>query len=421
MQVNSTHGLSYEMRRSVLKIAIFVLVQSFLINFNINMANSAGTVVVDSTLGSTCKNGPYTSGNYAQLFTAGTSANISEIRIQIGAGSTTYFSNSMVKIFADNSLMPSTLLATFSPSSVTAGVAKYVGSLNVTSGTRFWIFPTYSSGNTQWCYAYPSTDGSTVTYQSGWTNTYSGSISSMYFNLSSGNGTTWGQTGTSTFLIQLAIVIDVAVDTTAPTFTSSTSFSTAENIATSANAATIKVSESATVTISSGADAARFNIARSETNTAIIKFNASPDFEAPADVGGNNVYEITLTATDAAANAGTQSITITVTDVVDTSSFNSLTLAGSATTATYRTVIVITANITVASKVTFRINGKILPGCKNRSTTGSSPNIVATCSWRPSNRGVVSLTASAAPTGAGISSATSTPLSIMVGNRAGSR
>ena len=219
----------------------------------------------------------------------------------------------------------------------------------------------------------------------------------------------------------VTITLATVPDTTAPTFTSSSSFSAAENIATSATAATIQVSESATVTISSGADAARFNISRSETNTAIIKFNVSPDFEAPTDVGGNNVYEITLTATDTANNAGTQSITITVTDVVDTSAFNSLALAGSATTASYRTVVVITANITVASKVTFRVNGKVLPGCKNKSTTGSSPNIIATCSWKPSNRGVVSLTASAAPTGAGISSSNATPVNIMVDRRTGTR
>jgi hypothetical protein len=87
----------------------------------------------------------------------------------------------------------------------------------------------------------------------------------------------------------VTITLATVPDTTPPTFTSSSSFSAAENIATSATAATIQVSESATVTISSGADAARFNIARSETNTAIIKFNVSPDFEAPADVGGNNV------------------------------------------------------------------------------------------------------------------------------------
>jgi hypothetical protein len=175
------------------------------------------------------------------------------------------------------------------------------------------------------------------------------------------------------------------------------------------------------VTISSGADAARFNITRSETDTAIIKFNVSPDFEAPADVGGNNIYEITLTATDAASNAGTQSITITVTDVVDTSAFNSLILAGSATTATYRTAVVITANVTVASRVTFRVNGKVLPGCKNKLATGSGSSFSVTCSWRPSNRGQVNLTAAATPTGAGISSATANALSIRVGNRTGSR
>jgi hypothetical protein len=219
----------------------------------------------------------------------------------------------------------------------------------------------------------------------------------------------------------VTISVSSTPDTTAPTFTSSSSFSAAENIATSATAATIRISESATVTISSGADAARFNIARSETNTAIIKFNVSPDFEAPADVGGNNVYEITLTATDTAANAGTQSITITVTDVVDTSTFNSLALAGSATTAAFRTAVVITANVSVASKVTFRINGKDLPGCKNKIATGSSSSFSATCNWRPSNRGTVVLTAAATPTGVGISSTTSTPVNIMVERRTGSR
>jgi hypothetical protein len=235
----------------------------------------------------------------------------------------------------------------------------------------------------------------------------------------------WSYPGQSSYVIvpvaNLNATTLTTADTTAPSFTSSSTFTVAENIATSATAATIRVSESATVTISSGADAARFNIARSETNTAIIKFNVSPDFEAPADVGGNNVYDLMLTATDAASNAGTQSITITVTDVVDTSSFNSLALAGSATTATFRTMVVITANITVGSRVTFRVNGKVLPGCKNKLASGSGSSFSVTCSWRPSNRGQVSLTAAATPTGAGISSATANALSIRVGNRTGSR
>jgi hypothetical protein len=217
------------------------------------------------------------------------------------------------------------------------------------------------------------------------------------------------------------VIVQYSPDTTPPTFTSSSSFSAAENIATSATAAAIRVSESATVTISSGADAARFNISRSETNTAIIKFNVSPDYEVPSDIGENNVYDLTLTATDDAANAGTQSITITVTNVVDTSGFSLFQLAGGATVAAYRTAIVITATVNVASKITFRVNGKVLPGCKNKTATVSGSDYTATCSWRPSNRGNVSLTALAAPTGAGISSSTAPQLNIRVGNRTGPR
>jgi len=236
-------------------------------------------------------------------------------------------------------------------------------------------------------------------------------------NWGGSNGTTCGastQTITITFF-------DSASDTIAPTFTSSSTFSVAENITTSVNAATIRVSESATVTISAGADATLFNIITSDSVTVFIRFKTSPNFEAPADVGGNNVYDITLTATDAAANAGTQSITITVTDIVETSAFNSLALAGSATTATFRSSVVITANISVSSKVTFTVNGKVLPGCKAKSTTGSGSSNSVTCNWKPSNRGTVSLSASAAPTGAGITGATATPLSITVGRRVGAR
>jgi hypothetical protein len=208
------------------------------------------------------------------------------------------------------------------------------------------------------------------------------------------------------------------VDFTAPTFTSSATFSAAENIATSANAATIKVSESATVTSSAGADSALFNIITSDSITAFIRFKASPNFEAPSDGNTDNVYEITLTATDSSGNAGTQSITITVTDVVDTSSFNSLSLSGPAS---FRTVVTITANVSVASRVTFRARNVIISGCKNKLTSGSSPNIVASCSWRPSMRGAVVITATATPTGAGISSTTATPISVMVRNRSGGR
>ena len=96
-------------------------------------------------------------------------------------------------------------------------------------------------------------------------------------------------------------------------------------------------------------------------------------------------------------------------------------LAGGATVAAYRTVIVITASVSIASKITFRVNGKVLPGCKNKLATGSGSSFTATCAWKASTRGAVNLTAAATPTGAGIPSATAPQLNIRVGNRTGAR
>lgn len=225
-------------------------------------------------------------------------------------------------------------------------------------------------------------------------------------------GSGWGAGGSG------IVVLQYQFDITAPIFNSTNSFSFAENTSTSTPAATIQVSESATITISSGADAPLFNLAASDSVTALIKFNISPNYEAPTDVGGNNIYDITLTATDTVGNSSNQSITITVTDVIDTSSFNSLTVSGSAI---YRQVVTITANVTVASKVTFRAKNVIISGCKNKLTTGSSPNIIATCSWKPSLRGAVVITATAVPTNVLISGATATPVNVLVTNRTGNR
>jgi Ca2+-binding RTX toxin-like protein len=47
----------------------------------------------------------------------------------------------------------------------------------------------------------------------------------------------------------------------------------------------------------SGADAGLFNV---NSATGVVTFKSSVDFEAPRDAGGNNVYDITLLATDGA-------------------------------------------------------------------------------------------------------------------------
>jgi uncharacterized repeat protein (TIGR02543 family) len=100
---------------------------------------------------------------------------------------------------------------------------------------------------------------------------------------------------------------------------------------------------------------------------------------------------------------------------------NSFSLAASATTASYRTPVVISVSVSVASKVTFKAGNMIIAGCKNKNATGSGSTFTATCSWRPSVRGAIPLFAVATPTGAAFGSATSNPLNVFVGRRTGPR
>ncbi|MGH8651761.1 MAG: cadherin domain-containing protein [Gammaproteobacteria bacterium] len=61
----------------------------------------------------------------------------------------------------------------------------------------------------------------------------------------------------------------------------------------------------------SGADAALFTI---DSATGVLRFSSAPDFEAPADANVDNVYEVTVRASDGSL-ADTQALSVTVTPV----------------------------------------------------------------------------------------------------------
>ena len=111
------------------------------------------------------------------------------------------------------------------------------------------------------------------------------------------------------------ILIRFLIDQTAPSFTNGTSFSFAENTATSSNAATITVSESSTVTLNASGDHLLFTVVTSDSTTARIRFISSPNFESAGDSGANNVYDLSVRATDTFGNFANQSIAITITNV----------------------------------------------------------------------------------------------------------
>jgi uncharacterized protein (DUF2141 family) len=62
-----------------------------------------------------------------------------------------------------------------------------------------------------------------------------------------------------------------------------------------------------------GIDAALFTI---DATTGAVRFRTSPNFEAPADTGGNNVYDLIVIATDNVFSPAGLAVAVTVTDAV---------------------------------------------------------------------------------------------------------
>lgn len=65
--------------------------------------------------------------------------------------------------------------------------------------------------------------------------------------------------------------------------------------------------------ISGGADASRFNI---NASTGALTFVAAPNYEAPTDANGDNIYQLVVTASDGSL-FDTQSLSVTVANLVD--------------------------------------------------------------------------------------------------------
>ena len=60
-----------------------------------------------------------------------------------------------------------------------------------------------------------------------------------------------------------------------------------------------------------------------DANTGEVSFITAPDFEAPGDDGGDNVYDITVTASDG-TNSTSHNVSVTVTDEYDPVNLSSL-------------------------------------------------------------------------------------------------
>jgi hypothetical protein len=109
---------------------------------------------------------------------------------------------------------------------------------------------------------------------------------------------------------------------------------------------------------------------------------------------------------------------VTITNANESASINAPTVSGSV----YKGVATtITVTLNSAGKVRFFVGGKRISNCLASSTTGSYPNFMATCAWKPPVTGRQSLTARITPTDGSFSAATSASALVQVIRRVNQR
>lgn len=95
----------------------------------------------------------------------------------------------------------------------------------------------------------------------------------------------------------------------------------------------------------------------------------------------------------------------------------SIAAASGSNTAIFRTAKSLTATVNTPSRVTFYQNGKKIAGCIKILSSGGS----AICTWKPSRRGNLVLTADGVPLDSSYLSATAQSLNILVSDRSNAR
>ena len=122
-----------------------------------------------------------------------------------------------------------------------------------------------------------------------------------------------GNGGTAMQTINVTVT---GVNDNNPVFTSPSTANVAENttavqtvMATDAD----QPSQLLTYSIAGGADQAKFGI----TSGGVLTFNSAPDFETPTDDNGDNIYVVTVEASDGDGGIAMQTISVTITGVND--------------------------------------------------------------------------------------------------------
>ena len=156
--------------------------------------------------------------------------------------------------------------------------------------------------------------------------------------------------------------------------------------------------------ISGGADAALFNI---NGTTGELTFISAPNFENPLDANTDNVYEVTVRASDGNGGEDTQAISVTVTNVLELVVTNT---NATGTGSLHEAILNANANVGVTDTITFNIGGGG-PQTINVDAAGLpliTDSIILDATTQPGYSGtpLITLDGSATPAASGINGIT---------------
>ena len=269
--------------------------------------------------------------------------------------------------------------------------APTIDSITATSGQlAIYFTPGAARGSTTSTYQYTTNNGSS------WTNRPTGTTASplTITGLTDGTGytvrlravTNAGNSDSSTAVTETPTAITVTGDGTL-TLTYGTSASTSAYSATGGtNSYTWSLGS-----VISGVSISGSTVTASSSTAA-------------------GTYSQTVRATDGNSQVGTKTLTITVNKATTSIS---IALPNSASSAALGGAVTITATVSRAGSVNFKLGGSTISGCG----AAAAASTTATCSWTPASLGSVSLTAIFTPTdSANFETSTTTSLTITVVN-----
>ncbi len=138
-----------------------------------------------------------------------------------------------------------------------------------------------------------------------------GSTETTTFTITVNDGTVDG-TDTTTTLVSTSINDAPVITSNGGGATGSTTINENTLAVTTVTATDPDPGETQTYSITGGVDQARFSI---NSSTGALSFSITPDFEAPADNGSDNVYNVQVTATDGHSATDSQDLSITIGNV----------------------------------------------------------------------------------------------------------